>query len=99
MSTAPPMTPPPIEPVQPGLSQAARIVNTYFAPTKTFEDIRRNASWWVPLLLSSVFAIAFFVTIDKKVGFDQIAQTMMSKSPQFQQSNSSRKQPPLSPLR
>ena len=85
MSAAPPMTPPPIEPVQPGMSQAARIINTYFAPSKTFEDIRRNASWWVPLLLSSVFAIALFVTIDKKVGFDQVAQTMMSKSPQFQQ--------------
>ena len=85
MSAAPPMTPPPIEPVQPGLSQAGRIINTYFAPTKAFEDIRRSASWWLPFLLSSVFAVGYFVTIDKKVGFDQIAQTMMSASPQFQQ--------------
>lgn len=85
MSTSPLMTPPPIEPGESGLSEPARIINTFFAPSKTFEDIRRNASWWMPLVLSSVFAIAFFVTIDKKVGFDQVALATMQKSPQFQQ--------------
>jgi len=28
------------------LSEGARIVNTFIAPSKTFTDLRRNASWW-----------------------------------------------------
>ena len=70
---------------QPGLSEPARIINTFIAPGKTFEDIKRKSSWWVPFVLSSVFAIAFFVTIDKKVGFDQVTRDMMSHNSQIQQ--------------
>ncbi|HJX84289.1 MAG TPA: YIP1 family protein [Candidatus Angelobacter sp.] len=85
MSAAPPMTPPPIEPVQPGLSEPARLINTFIAPSKTFLDLRRKASWWVPLLLISVMGIAFHVTVDKKVGFDQLARDIVAQSPQIQQ--------------
>jgi hypothetical protein len=73
------------EPVGPGLSEGQRLINVFFAPSKTFADIRRNASWWVPFVLVCVFAVTFFVTIDKKVGFEQIARTMMENNSQFQQ--------------
>ena len=63
------------EPTGPGLSEPQRLVNTFIAPSKTFTDIRRNASWWVPLFLICIFSIAFFVMIDKKVGFEQVART------------------------
>jgi hypothetical protein len=93
--TGPTPPPPPIypvasspaapEPAGPGLSEPQRLVNTFFAPSKTFTDIRRNASWWVPLLLISIFSIAFFVMIDKKVGFEQVARTMMANNKAIQQ--------------
>ena len=73
------------EPAGPGLSEPARLINTFFAPKKTFEDLRRNASWWVPWLLISVCAIAFYVTIDKKVGFDQVARSMLANNKAIQQ--------------
>jgi hypothetical protein len=73
------------EPSGPGLSEPQRLVNTFIAPSKTFTDIRRNASWWVPLLLISISAIAFFVTIDKKVGFEQVARTMLANNKAIQQ--------------
>ena len=73
------------EPVGPGLSEPQRLVNTFFAPSKTFTDIRRNASWWVPFLLISVFSISFFVMIDKKVGFEQVARTMLANNKTIQQ--------------
>ncbi|MGB7554313.1 MAG: hypothetical protein WBM04_08060 [Candidatus Korobacteraceae bacterium] len=38
---------------QPPLSQAERVVDTFVAPSKTFTDIRRNATWWVPWVLIS----------------------------------------------
>jgi hypothetical protein len=83
MSTA--MPPRPNESAPVGLSEAQRLVNTFFAPTKTFEDIRRNASWWVPWLLSSILGAAFFFTVDKKIGFETIAQNQMENSSGFLQ--------------
>lgn len=90
-----PTPPPPLYPVTtspvapdpggPGLSEPQRLVNTFFAPQKTFADIRRNASWWVPLLLISVFSISFFVMVDKKVGFDQVARSMLANNKAIQQ--------------
>jgi hypothetical protein len=73
------------EPTGPGLSEPQRLVNTFIAPSKTFADIRRNASWWVPLLLISIFSISFYVMIDKKVGFDQVARTMLANNKAIQQ--------------
>jgi hypothetical protein len=73
------------EPEQPGLSEPARIINTFVAPSKTFLDIRQNASWWVPWLLISVFSIAFSIVVDKKVGYDHIARNAMANNSQFEQ--------------
>lgn len=87
--TPPPPTsaPAPIspEPQQPGLSEPARLVNTFVSPSKTFLDIRRNASWWVPWLLISIFSIGFWITVDKKVGMDQVVHNMMANNKQFDQ--------------
>ena len=86
MSSSPPTAAPfepGAQPAQTGLSEPARIVNTFFSPSKTFLDIRQNASWWAPLLLISIVAITFWITVDKKVGFDQIAQQMIANSKQM----------------
>ena len=83
MSTAPvadPAAPAP-DAGQPGLSQGARIVNTFFAPSKTFDDIKRSAAWWVPFLLIAIVSVAYTVTVDKKVGFQQVMENAMRKSP------------------
>ena len=76
-----------VAPVGPGLSEPQRLINVFIAPSKTFIDIRRNASWWVPFLLVSVVSIAFFTTIDKKVGFDRVARTMMESNSRMQQAS------------
>lgn len=77
----------PSEVSQPGLSEPQRIVNTFVAPSKTFEDIRRNTSWWVPWLLSAIFATCFFVAVDKKVGWDNVVRDLVSSNAGFQQSS------------
>jgi hypothetical protein len=82
---ATPVQPTAPEPAGPGLSEPQRLVNTFFAPSKTFIDIRRNASWWVPFLLISIFSVSFLMMIDKKVGFDQVARTMMASNKAIQQ--------------
>ncbi len=63
-----------------GLSEGARIVDTFIAPSKTFTDIRRNASWWGPWLLISIFALVFVYAMDRQIGFDQINRNEIAHS-------------------
>ena len=81
---AAPVQPTASEPGGPGLSEPQRLANTFFAPGKTFTDIRRNASWWVPFLLISIFSVSFLMMVDKKVGFDQVARSMLANSKAIQ---------------
>ncbi len=66
--------------VQPPLSEGERLINTFFAPSKTFADIRRNASWWVPWLLLSLVSIAFLQTVGMKIGWDQVTRNELQIS-------------------
>ena len=65
---------------QPRLGEGERLINTFFAPSKTFTDIRRNASWWVPWLLLSIVSIAFLQTVGSKIGWEQVAHNDMQAS-------------------
>jgi hypothetical protein len=80
MSAAPPMTPPPIEPVQPGLSEPARLINTFFAPSTTFEDLKRKPSWWVPFVLISLFSLMVGFVVVQKVDLEQLSRHQIEKS-------------------
>jgi hypothetical protein len=62
------------------LSEGARIVNTFVAPSKTFTDLRRNASWWGPWLLISIFALLFIYSMDRQIGFEQISKNEVAHS-------------------
>ena len=63
------------------LSQGVRIVNTFIAPAKTFTDLRRNASWWAPFLLSVIVSIIFVAVVDQKVGFRKVTENQIQMSP------------------
>jgi hypothetical protein len=69
------------QPVGPGLSQVERVVDTFIAPRKTFTDILRSTSWWLPFLLSVLVTLGVGVTIDKQVGFDRVVQNVLHDSP------------------
>jgi Yip1 domain len=63
------------------LSQGARIIDTFIAPSKTFTDLRRSASWWAPWLVISVISIIFILAIAKQVGFEQVNRNTIAQSP------------------
>src|ERR1022692_4574053 len=81
MTTAPvlPASPAPTPQSAP-LSEGARIVNTFIAPSKTFTDLRRSASWWGPWLLISIFSLLFVYSMDRQIGFDQISKNEIAHS-------------------
>jgi hypothetical protein len=69
-----------MEPEQPGLSEPERLIDTFIAPRKTFEDIRRNASWWVPWLISAVFTLAMAFVIVQKVDIPHLVERRLEQS-------------------
>lgn len=68
-----------------GLNQIERVVDAYVAPTKTFIDIRRDASWWLPFILAVLVSLFFAASVDQKIGFDQVAQNNINRSASAQQ--------------
>jgi len=62
------------------LSQGARIINTFIAPSKTFTDLRRSASWWAPWILISIFSIVFIYAMGKQIGFEQVSKNAVEHS-------------------
>jgi hypothetical protein len=81
----PPVSAPVPAPEPARLSEGARLVNTFIAPSKTFTDLGRNASWWGPWLVISIFALLFIYSMDRQIGFDQISRNEIAHSPQADQ--------------
>jgi Yip1-like protein len=67
------------------LSEGARIVNTFIAPSKTFTDLRRSASWWAPWLLIAIFSLLFVYSMGRQIGFDQISRNQIAHSSRAEQ--------------
>jgi hypothetical protein len=65
---------------EPPLSEGARIVDTFIAPSKTFTDLRRNASWWAPFLLLSIMSLVFFYVIGQKIGYRKVTENQIQES-------------------
>jgi hypothetical protein len=79
-----PLPPTAPEPAGPGLSEPQRLVNTFIAPRKTFEDLKRNPSWWVPWLITGIFSIIFGAVAVQKIDIPRFLQQQIEKSPSAQ---------------
>ena len=80
MAAAPVLPASPASPEPAPLSEGARIVNTFIAPSKTFTDLRRNASWWAPWLLIAIVSFGFVYTVGKQIGAEQIIRSQIAHS-------------------
>jgi len=70
---------PPQEPAP--LSEFQRVINTFIAPSKTFTDLRRSASWWLPFLISAIVSVMFVYAVDQKVGFRKVVENQLEGQP------------------
>ena len=65
-----------------GLSQWQRVADTFAAPSKTFEDIKRgNKSWWMPLLIMAVVGYILFAAIYSMIGMQQVVDNQIRLDP------------------
>jgi len=63
------------------LSEGARLINVFIAPSKTFTDLKRSAAWWAPFLITAIVSIAFVYVADQKVGFRKIVENQLRAQP------------------
>jgi Yip1-like protein len=77
---ATPVPPTAPEPAGPGLSEPQRLINVFIAPRKTFEDLKRNPSWWVPWAIAAVFGIISAFLIGQKVDLVRLSQHRLEQS-------------------
>ena len=69
-----PLTQAPLSP----LSQVKRLGNIFSAPSKTFNEIAGGrCSWWMPLLVMSLFSYLMFGVLTAKIGWRQVAETTL----------------------
>jgi hypothetical protein len=68
------------QPTGASLSQVERVVDTFVAPAKTFTDILRSASWWMPFLISSIVGLVFAYTILNKIGLPALVDGVIHHS-------------------
>jgi len=69
-----------------GLSQWQRIAYIFTSPSKTFEDIKRgNRSWWLPLIIYTVFAYMLFAVVYTRIGIQQVVDNQIHLSPRSEE--------------
>lgn len=81
----PPLSSPTPAPEPVRLSQAARIVDTFIAPRKTFADIRRSAMWWVPFLLMTLIGWSLVYVAEQKIGLQKLVANDMHARPKAEE--------------
>ncbi|MBV8115665.1 MAG: YIP1 family protein [Silvibacterium sp.] len=69
------------EQTAPALTEVQRVVDTFTAPSKTFTDIRRNATFWGPLVILILVAIGFSYAVQQKVGWEKVFENNLHQSP------------------
>ena len=69
-----------------GLTQWQRVSNTFTAPSKTFEDIKRgNKSWWLPFLILAVVGYIFFAAVATKITMQTVMENQIKMDPKAQE--------------
>ncbi len=71
----------PASPAAEPLSEPARIINTFVAPTKTFADLKRVSRWWSPFIVLTIASYALIVVAGQRVGWEQITENGLRMSP------------------
>jgi len=64
-----------------GLSQTARVIDTFIAPKKTFLDIRRSAQWWMPFVLITIVSTILVFVAEQKIGVDKLVANDLHARP------------------
>lgn len=82
------MTPEAVHSPDPGaepMGAFSRITGVFFEPGKTFVDIGRRPTWFLPLLISILAGLAFYLAYGQKVGWERYMQQQLATNTRMQQ--------------
>ncbi len=65
----------------PPLTEVQRVVDTFVAPSKTFTDILRKATFWGPLVVMILVSIGFSYAVQQKVGWEKVFESNLHQQP------------------
>jgi hypothetical protein len=68
-------------PIQAPLTETQRVIDTFVAPTKTFTDIRRKATFWGPLIIMIVVGVVFAFSVQQKIGWERVFENNLNQNP------------------
>ncbi len=68
-------------PIEAPLTETQRVVDTFVAPSKTFIDIRRKATFWGPLVIMIVVGLLFSFAVQQKIGWERVFENNIHQSP------------------
>jgi hypothetical protein len=67
------------------LSEGARIIDTFIAPSKTFTDLRRSAQWWLPFLLMTLVGWSLVYVAEQKIGLQKLVANDLHARPKAEE--------------
>jgi hypothetical protein len=69
-------------PIQTPLSETQRVIDVFVAPAKTFNDPRRKATFWGPLIIMIVVCVGFSFAVQQKIGWEKAVQNIVHQGSQ-----------------
>lgn len=72
-------------PIQAPLTETQRVIDTFVAPTKTFIDLRRKATFWGPLIIMIVVGVIYSFSVQQKIGWEKVAENNIHQSPKTEE--------------
>jgi hypothetical protein len=72
-------------PIEAPLTETQRVIDIFVAPSKTFTDIRRKATFWGPLAILIIVSIGFGFTVQQKVGWDRAFGNALHQTPRAEE--------------
>jgi hypothetical protein len=67
------------------MSGFARVAGVFFEPGKTFEDIGKRPTWFLPLLIIVLSTITFTTVLGQHIGWEHIVRQQIENSPRAAQ--------------
>ena len=68
-------------PIEAPLTETQRVIDIFVAPSKTFTDIRRKATFWGPLAIMIVVGLVFAFAVQQKVGWERVFENNLHQNP------------------
>ncbi len=66
------------------MGQTARLMGVFFSPGKTFAEIVRRPTWWIPVIVMAIFGTIYLNAFTQRVGWESVIRPAIERAPNTQ---------------